>query len=510
MERANLKNRFAIFEICSLLFSFWRRSRRITTRIHVNIITFKKITAALRSGALLFFCCIASFTFGQNTILTPETFFQQVRTQHPLARQATLLSDQARAALLAARGGFDPKLYGDLERKSFDGKTYFNIGEGGLKLPTWFGIEGKLGYNYASGIFLDPENKLPSDGQAVLGFTMPLLQGMMMDERRANLFQAKIFRQANEAEQRNIRNDLLLDAAKAYWNWALAYAWLQTYDQAIRVAIVRLDGLRESYAVGDKPAIDTLEALIQVQDRSLERNNAQVEFRNAMLELQNFFWENDLPVPFDTTQRPVQLDLQPQSPALLDAAPDELADQHPAVQGYEFKLRQLDVERRLKAEQLKPRLDVSYNLLGDGFDLLPGSNGGVADLFRDNYKFGISAGFPIFLRKERGGLQMTNLKILDANYGLSRKRQEIRNKIAAYQNDLRNLQQQINLAMQMRNNYANLLEAENIKFAIGESSLFLVNSRENKLIEADLKLAKLQAEWMKAEAGLRWAAGRLE
>jgi hypothetical protein len=35
MERANLKNRFAIFEICSLLFSFWRRSRRITPRIHV-------------------------------------------------------------------------------------------------------------------------------------------------------------------------------------------------------------------------------------------------------------------------------------------------------------------------------------------------------------------------------------------------------------------------------------------------------------------------------------------
>jgi hypothetical protein len=35
MERANLKNRKAIFEICSLLFSFWRRSRRITPRIHV-------------------------------------------------------------------------------------------------------------------------------------------------------------------------------------------------------------------------------------------------------------------------------------------------------------------------------------------------------------------------------------------------------------------------------------------------------------------------------------------
>ena len=457
------------------------------------------------------FCCLSYIVVAQpSQLLTLETFLQQVRTQHPVIKQATLLSEQARASLLAARGGFDPKLYGDWERKSFDGKNYFNLGEGGLKLPTWYGIEGKLGYNYASGVFLNPENKLPADGQFVLGFTVPLLQGMVMDERRAGLFQAKILRQANEAEQQNIRNDLLLDAAKAYWNWALAYSWLQIYEQAVQVATVRFNGIRESYAVGDKPAIDTLEALIQVQDRSLERNNAQLEFRNAMLGLQNFFWINDVPLLFATLQRPVAMSLPPQLPALLDASADELAALHPAVRGYEFKLQQLEVERRLKAEQLKPRLDLSYNMLGDGFDLRPGSNGDVVDLFRENYKFGISAGFPIFLRKERGSLQLANLKILDANYGLSQKRQDIRNKIAAYQNDLRNLRQQIALATQMRDNYANLLEAENVKFAIGESSLFLVNSRENKLIEAELKLAKLQAEWMKTEAGLRWAAGRLE
>jgi molybdopterin-containing oxidoreductase family iron-sulfur binding subunit len=41
MERAHLKNRFAIFEMCSLLFSFWRRSRRITTRILVKILIFR-------------------------------------------------------------------------------------------------------------------------------------------------------------------------------------------------------------------------------------------------------------------------------------------------------------------------------------------------------------------------------------------------------------------------------------------------------------------------------------
>ena len=96
---------------------------------------------------------------------------------------------------------------------------------------------------------------------------------------------------------------------------------------------------------------------------------------------------------------------------------------------------------------------------------------------------------------------------MDAEYLLAQKQQEIRNKIIAYQDELANLRQQIQLANEMRDNYARLLAGENEKFLLGESSIFLLNSRENKLIEAQLKLAKLQAEARKAEAGLRWAAG---
>jgi outer membrane protein TolC len=438
--------------------------------------------------------------------LSPEAFFQQVRSNHPIAKQATLLTPQAEAALLAARGGFDPKVYGDWERKSFDGKNYFNLAEGGVKLPTWYGIEGKLGYNYASGVNLSPEDLLPASGQAVLGASVTLLQGLMIDERRAGLFQARILQRANVAEQRLLMNDLLLEAAKAYWDWSLADAWVRTYEEAVRNAEIRLDGIRGSWEQGDRPAIDTLEALIQVQDRRLELNAAQLHFRNARLLLQNFNWENGRSVAVDSTLRPSPLADDLMADALTFAAPDSLAAQHPQVQGYRFKLESLDVERRLKREALKPRLDVSYNLLGDGFDLSP-NNG---DFFLQNYKWGVQAGFPLFFRKERGGLQLAELKIMDTELGLTQKQQEIGNKINNYQNELANLRQQIILANAMRDNYARLLAGENEKFVLGESSLFLVNSRENKLIEAQLKLAKLQAEARKAEAGLRWAAGLWE
>src|SRR5690606_16653606 len=154
--------------------------------------------------------------------------------------------------------------------KSFDGKNYFNIGEGGVKWPTWYGIEAKLAYNYASGIYLNPENTLPSDGQAVIGLTVPLLQGLFIDERRAGLFQANILRSANESELRLQMNDLLYVAAKIYWDWVLADANLRVYEEAVNVARQRFEAQRESYLQGDKPAIDTLEAFIQVQDRLIQ------------------------------------------------------------------------------------------------------------------------------------------------------------------------------------------------------------------------------------------------
>ena len=91
--------------------------------------------------ALATVLAIASLpVFSQKTWST-DAFLQQVRNNHPFAKQATLLDAEAEATLLAARGGFDPKVYGDWERKSFDGKNYFNLAEGGVKLPSWYGIE---------------------------------------------------------------------------------------------------------------------------------------------------------------------------------------------------------------------------------------------------------------------------------------------------------------------------------------------------------------------------------
>ena len=56
-------------------------------------------------------------------VLSPEAFINQVKSFHPLAKQAGLKVEKASAALLSAKGGFDPTVEMEASRKTFDGKN---------------------------------------------------------------------------------------------------------------------------------------------------------------------------------------------------------------------------------------------------------------------------------------------------------------------------------------------------------------------------------------------------
>lgn len=472
---------------------------------------------------VLFFLLFATFVVagkGQDAI--PQKVFSEVdymdwvRQYHPIIQQANLLNRVADAYQLKARGGFDPKFFGDIERKSFDGKNYFTIGETGLKIPSWLGAEFKAGYTWNSGILLNPENTLPAAGQAYAGVKWSLGRGLMIDERRAALEQARILQSVNLVERQAIVNDLLLDAGKAYWDWVNAYNDLKIYEEALRLATVRLEGVKNSFLQGDKPAIDTLESTIQVQNRQIAVNDARVVYENNRRILSNFLWyQNELPLEVSELLVPPFYEdilLTPSSIDLNDVLTN-LDQFHPNLREYQLKLQQLEVDRRLGREQLKPQVDVEFNLLANGFDFVnepkDAEIGALNSVLTENYKAGVKVGMPIFLRKERANLELIDLKLLDTNFKLRQKRQELQNKIINYQAILDNSRQQVGINQSAVNNYQDLLTAENEKFRYGESSIFLLNSREQKLIEAQLKLVKLLSLYQKNRLGLIWSAGQL-
>ena len=357
-------------------------------------------------------------------IFTEDAYLEWVKAYHPVIQRADLLERVGAAYELKARGGFDPKAFGNIERKSFDGKTYFTIGDSGLKLPSWLGAEFKAGYAWTNGGFLNPENNLPTSGQAYAGVTWSLGRGLLIDERRATLQKAAILQQANVAERRSIQNDVLLDAGKAYWEWVNAYNDWRIYQEAFRLAEVRLAGVREGFRQGDKPAIDTLESLISVQNRQISVNESRLNYENASRILSNFLWyENELPVEISDLLRPPfyqNIAIDEAVAVLIDQSENPIV-RHPELQQLQFQQQELEVDRRLKREQLKPQVDVSFNFLADGWDFVnrpkdAGEINGWNALLTENYKAGVKVGMPLFLRKERGDLQLADLKLLDNDF----------------------------------------------------------------------------------------------
>jgi outer membrane protein TolC len=457
---------------------------------------------------LINFAC-TTLVRGQNEPMDWTQLRQQILLYHPGAINAAIFNNMAQAELLKSKGGFDLKTYADFEGKQFDDKSYFQYSEAGLKLPTWYGLEFKTAYNWASGSFINPQNGLPEIGQASLGLNWTLLQGMMMDERRADLQIARIGILAGNADRDALLNELMFAAAKSYWSWSIADNQLQVIEDALVQAETRHVAIVESFQQGERSAMDSLETFIQIQNRRLELNDSRIAVQLATLDLNNFRWDaNRNILPLSTIGAAPQLMLNLPTPVTPLNNVTELAANHPTVSLYRLKIQQLEVERRLKREQLKPVLNAEYFLLGNGWRFFPTANAeGSPGVLAQDVKYGLNFSYPIPNRKARGSVQLADLKI-DQNQALMlQKQQEIAVKIGQYNSELLILNQQIKLYGDLTGQYRQLLDFEMERFRNGESSIFLVNTREQRWLDAQIKYIKLLGEYRKAEAGLVWAQG---
>lgn len=468
---------------------------------------------SLQNKAILLQGIICFFLFAQSQagILSERDFARMVLAHHPVAKQADLMRMRASAQMLQAKGSFDPTLFGYADQKEFSGKKYYGVTESGLKWDSPFGLGLKAGYQTANGIYLNPEDVTPAAGLTFAGITMPLGQGLLIDKRRAALWQARIAQKSNEAERLGMLNDLMYDAIKSYWSWSESYNQYIVYRKSADVARVRFDGIKGSVANGESPPIDTVEALIQLQNMLTQVIKWENEFRNAGLELSVFLWDDQAnPLQLNPETVPLMTDSLKINPGgvFTDTISDRLSaivNRHPDILVTRYKIDTYRIENRLYRDKLKPKLNLSYNLLAKGQGI---TSEQMQYLYMSqNYKFGAEFVFPLFLRRERGDIRMSNVKINETNYALSWKLLALQNKIQMAINDVKNNFRQLELLDQMVENYKTMLDGEEQRFLSGESSVFLINARQQKLVEAENKMVELKAKYFKSIISLFWSCG---
>lgn len=449
-------------------------------------------------------------TWGADSlrVLGKSDILNIVRAYHPVILQSGLQVRRAGAEVLAARGGFDPVARTGLDRKTFDGKFYYSYFNPEINIPTWYGIELKAGLEEVAGERVTSEATMGKTSYA--GIKVPV-NNLMFDRRRAILRQAQAIREQTEAERRLIINDVIYDALSAYWVWVKDYLVYKIISDAVTVNETRFRFVRTEYEQGARAAIDTTESLAQLQSFYMQQNAAWLAFQNSGNELSNYLWlENSESVQWNAGIVPDTADVNkiimpgeyPTLTEMLATVPT-----HPKMLSIGFKINVLEIERRLKAQYLMPKLSLSGNMLSKGYSMPSNISMPFLD---NNHKVAIDFNMPLFLREARGGYRAVNFKIKETTLEQSNIGLLIENKIKNYYNEFIALGQQVSIFNGAYGNYTKLFQGERMRFNVGESSLFLLNTRENKLLESAQKLVELKTKWHKSYAGLMWSAGYLQ
>ncbi len=437
-----------------------------------------------------------------DNTLSFADYIDLVKTEHPLAKQANLKVDEGNANLTKARGGFDPKLEGDFNTKEFENKQYYDQLNAKFKVPTWYGVELQAGFEENSGIFLNPENNVPNNGLYSAGVSASLGQGLFINKRMADLKKAKAYQNQTLAERELLVNTIIFEASLTYFKWNQAFENLKVYQSFLENATFRFTGIKKQVLVGDKAPVDSLEALIIVDSRKLQLEQAKIEYNTSTLEVSNYLWLKNTPIEIKETINPLEVNETNFNKVLNNEITNLDVTNHPKIRALYFKTQALEVDRKLKANKLLPKIDVAYNFVTQQPEQ-------VNTFYNTNYKAKIGVAFPLFLRKERGDLKLAKIKLDAIKFDTKTTSLSIENKVKALTFEVENYKNQVVLIENIAINYQALLTAEERKFDLGESAIFLVNSREKSLIDAKIKVNSLINKYLSTKAKLYNSLGTI-
>jgi outer membrane protein TolC len=301
-------------------------------------------------------------------------------------------------------------------------------------------------------------------------------------------------------------NSLLFESSLAYFDWLFSMKLRAINTYFLSIAQQRYFGIEQLVNIGERPAVDTIEASLLIQSRMLEIQQANVDVQKSMNQIAAFNWIDATPRELD-----IQLFSDDSLETYYELAKSNMSQylyvdtlNNPIIRKYTYFQDILDVEKRLKKEMIKPKVNVNYNLLSTNtsqFNPLFSTN---------NYKWGFNVSFPLFLRNSINEYRVANVVSYSNKLDLLNKNNELKFKLDAIYKTMSILSEQIINAEKTVKYSQQLVDVEKQKFSIGESSLFLINTREGKWLESTLKLADYKLKFIKTMLQVIYLKGTMK
>lgn len=438
---------------------------------------------------LLFYWAVFLFLINAADLcaqsLSLEEYMGYVKQFHPFVKQAEIVLNESEAKLLKARGAFDPNVAVKFKEKTVKDIPYYEQLNATFTLPTPFGIELKAELSEAEGRLLNPENFVSGDQLYAIGADLDLGKGLIANSRNIALKQAKRFVQQAEEENLLVVNQILEAASHAFLDWYTAFKQWEILGEFVANAAFRFKGVKKRVETGDLAPIDSIEARIAYNNRKLMWEKSQVKLNTTALKASNFLWLDNQPLEIKPMVVPTMTN---NSLLPFENSQNIVLDNHPKIKALQYKVEQGQLEQRLQRNNLLPEIKLGYRWLSSTNPLLHLQAG----LDPENNITQLKIKMPLFLRKERANLKLSTLKINDLRLEQEQVKLELNNKIAALKAQQNSLMKQKSIALNVADDYKILYQGEQKKFDAGESSLFLVNSREAKWLDASQKYIALE------------------
>jgi outer membrane protein TolC len=442
-------------------------------------------------------------------VLTFDVFKVMLKN-HPALRVADLSVEKGQQELTKAKGAFDPKISATHQNKFFKSTEYYNQTYIGVDVPLRAPIILKSSFENANGSYVSPEETTPNGGLLNAGIAVPLGQGLITDKSRTEIRQAEAYQRYSVIEQSRLIQDLRYEAYKQYWEWWMTRKVLDINREWVSIAEQRLTDTKNRFLAGDIASVDTLETAIQVQNRKQKYQSAEAKWAKESLDLTSQLWEekelNYVPIESiknAVPQKEISFDEALINTNVLTDRTNTVSSTSPHLLKYTPMLEQLRAEERWKKELMKPVVNLQYNALNEA--TAPADN----MLTMNNYKWGAQISWPILMRKAKGDLGITRVKIEELELEAVQKTTVIRNKALASIRQLELLRLQLANVSGNVNNMQRLLDAEREKFNSGESSVFLINTREQQLFDLRVQEAEISTQLKLQEIEILYLLGTL-
>ncbi len=413
-----------------------------------------------------------------------KDLFFQIETQHPLFNIAKIQEELGKTNKSKAIGNFEPGISYNGRIKTFDGKNYYNQNYFELDVFTPSPLSFDIGFEKNNGSYLNGESNTPSNGLGYIGLQLPLLKNLITDQRRTTLKQSYNTAEQSLYQKKSMQLSLYAEIWKNYIQWYINHQQTISLSKALELSNSRLNAIRKVYFSGGCSGFDTLEISVQQQQFVAKLLDNEIITLKSKILLSSHLWtktdKNEfVPLSFKPNVVPTDFYFNLLDPIVESTKVENPITMQPDLMISQKKMDNIELDLKLKRNYLLPKVDIKYQYLSQSYDQF--------NAITNNSRFGLSVASPLFFIGPRAEFKETKFKLVEAQMSLKFKKREIEQKSLALLKQIETYKTIYEMLRKVEMGYYQLYQMEIQKFNSGEGTIFLLNSREAKYWEANLK-----------------------